>query len=364
MNVKQGAQSITSPTNFSSTAATPCRRTTADYLEFATTRSQRPYWNHRHHLHQPNCERHRLSRAGAFTSTNPDILFSTPDDPDDFVQSADLLAVAARGPAGILRPGQSGQLSVTVLSNDTIDRDSIPISVDQDKPGQTIDWAAKKADLQPQTFRPLLGTSCLQNLTGTLGTTTDSYNAALAQAATYLGGLGYTAAQVSDVSRLWSFLVAQANDAFPTPTLSSAVDAALPSPGALSLAIDRSFVSSIAGRFAQGIFGLGWTTLWQTSLSVDALGNVAIESAGALGFFPIQANGDYLDTDGEFGSLTKSAGIYTLTSTSGIQYVFLSERPFEFQAGPQRQPHYSRLQRPKRAGHVDLLQPFRSIRNG
>ena len=44
-----------------------------------------------------------------------------------------------------------------------------------------------------------------------IGSTTDSYNAALAQAATYLGGLGETTAQVSDVGRLWSFLVSQAN---------------------------------------------------------------------------------------------------------------------------------------------------------
>ena len=39
----------------------------------------------------------------------------------------------------------------------------------------------------------------LDNLMATVGTTTDSYNAALAQAATYLGGLGETTAQVSDV---------------------------------------------------------------------------------------------------------------------------------------------------------------------
>ena len=73
-----------------------------------------------------------------------------------------------------------------------------------------------------------------------VGTTTDSYNAALAQAATYLGGLGETTAQVSDVSRLWSFLVAQADAAFPTATLTSAIDASLPTPGSLSLAIDRT----------------------------------------------------------------------------------------------------------------------------
>ena len=63
-----------------------------------------------------------------------------------------------------------------------------------------------------------------------IGTTTDSYNAALAQAATYLGGLGETTAQVSDVALLWSFLVSQADAEFPTTTLTSAVDASLSRP--------------------------------------------------------------------------------------------------------------------------------------
>ena len=49
----------------------------------------------------------------------------------------------------------------------------------------------------------------------TVGTTTDSYNAALAQAATYLSGLGDTTAEVSDVGRLWSFLLSQANATLP-----------------------------------------------------------------------------------------------------------------------------------------------------
>ena len=73
--------------------------------------------------------------------------------------------------------------------------------------------------------------------------------------------------------------------------MASAVDAALPTPGSLSLAIDRTFMSSIAGRYTPGIFGLGWATSWQTSLSVDGSGNVTINSGGALDYFPIQTNG-------------------------------------------------------------------------
>ena len=43
-------------------------------------------------------------------STNTHVYFSTPDDPNNYMQDAQVLAVASSGPAGILRPGQSGEL--------------------------------------------------------------------------------------------------------------------------------------------------------------------------------------------------------------------------------------------------------------
>ena len=43
--------------------------------------------------------------------------------------------MAPSGPAGILRPGQSGQLTLTLLSNDTIDGDTIPVQVGQIEAG-------------------------------------------------------------------------------------------------------------------------------------------------------------------------------------------------------------------------------------
>ncbi len=166
------------------------------------------------------------------------------------MQSAQLLAVAGNGPAGILRPGQSGQLTLTMLDDDTTDGDQLPIAVSQIVPGETIDWAAQEAALQPTTMTAAAWNIVWTNLTAMVGTTTDSYNAALAQAATYLGCLGESTAQVSDLNRLWSFLVSQANATFPIAILSTTSDASLPTPGSLSLAIDRTYVASIAERDA------------------------------------------------------------------------------------------------------------------
>jgi RHS repeat-associated protein len=258
------------------------------------------------------------------SSTNSNLFFSLPDDPNYFVQSAGFLAVAPNGPAGILRAGQSGQLTVTLLDEDTIDGDLLPLQIDQIQAGQTIDWTSQKSSLRPSTVPSAAWDVIFGNLLTMVGGTTDSYNAALDQAATYLGGLGEGAAKISDVNTLYSFLLAQADATFPTPILSSAIDASLPTPGALSLAIDRTFHSSIAMRYTPGIFGLGWETSWQTSLSTDTFGNVTIDAGGALNSFALQANGSYLGTAGVYGTLTNAGGTYTYSNSAGTQFVFLA----------------------------------------
>ena len=259
----------------------------------------------------------------SIASTNGTISFSDPDDPNDFTQSLELLGIAPNGPAGILRPGQSGSLTVTLLDDDTIDGDSLPIEVGVIEAGQGIDWASQEAADKPNTFSTAAWNVVFSNAIAGLGDTSDSYSAALAQVATYLGSLGETPSQIGDVGRLWSFLIAQANATFPTATLTSAVDASLPTPGSLALAIDRTFVSSIAGRYQPGIFGLGWTTSWQASLNTDASGNVTIDAGGSLADFIQMPNGTYADTDGEYGTLTSSGGVFTFTASTGTQYVFL-----------------------------------------
>ena len=256
------------------------------------------------------------------SSTNSAVMFSTPDDPNDFTQVAEVLAVAPSGPAGILRPGQGGQITLTFLSTNPTSGDQIPVQVDPIANGQTIDWASMESALQPGTISTAAWNVIFDNLVAMVGTTNDSFNAALAQAATYLGSIGDSSTTVSDVGVLWSFLIAQANASFPSSMLAGTTDASLPAPGNVPLAITRTFVSSISGRYQEGIFGLGWVTSWQTSLSVAA-GNVTIDSGGAPSYFELQANGTFLGTDGQYGTLTQIGGIYTLTNSAGTQYAFL-----------------------------------------
>ncbi len=133
------------------------------------------------------------------SSTNPNVFFSTPDDPNDYVQAAEVLAVAPSGPAGILRPGQSGQLTLTLLSNDTVNDDAIPVQVEPDRSRARPSTGRRKRPRSSPAVSDRGLERHLDNLMAMVGTTTDSYNAALAQAATYLGDLGETTAQVSDV---------------------------------------------------------------------------------------------------------------------------------------------------------------------
>ena len=92
-------------------------------------------------------------------------------------------------------------------------------------------------------------------------------------------------------------------------------------PPIFRLRFDRTFGPSIASRNTPGMFGLGWTTSWQASLSVDSAGNVTIDSDGSSSLFVHQANGTYLATAGVTGSLTL-AGVYTYTNINGNESVF------------------------------------------
>ena len=82
------------------------------------------------------------------SSTNTNVLFSTPDDPNNFTPNAQVLAVAPNGSAGILRAGQSGSLTLTLLSNDTEDGDALPVEVDQIEAGRSMDWTSQQLALQ------------------------------------------------------------------------------------------------------------------------------------------------------------------------------------------------------------------------
>ena len=124
-------------------------------------------------------------------------------------------------------------------------------------------------------------------LVGTWG----GYVALLDEQATYLGQFGE---EITDVNSLWGFAVQQADNALSPlgPTLASATDDSVATPGTLSLSFSRVFATSIDGRDTMGPLGLGWSTSWQTMAEVASDGTVTITGAdGARRFSsPIPAN--------------------------------------------------------------------------
>ena len=102
------------------------------------------------------------------------------------------------------------------------------------------------------------------------------------------------------------------------------MDAALATPGIVSLSVDRTFFSTIADRNRTSIFGTGWSTTWDTSLTVDTAGNVGISSGGDFRYYVLQPSGSYSNTAGVYGVLTKSGGVYKFTDTNGTENVYLA----------------------------------------
>ncbi len=362
LQVKQGGQTATAPQTFQVTAAQ-----SSNGLLFITLSTPQLIRSNRTGIitvtYTNQTANDIVAPVLSIQSTNANVFFSVPSDPNNFVQTAQVLAVAESGPAGVLRPGQSGQFNLILLNNDTVSGAALPVSVLQDTPGQTIDWASRKTALQPATFSVAAWNVVWANLMTTVGTTTDSYNAVLAQAATYLGQLGDSTVKISDISRLWSFLVAQANNAFPTATLASAVDVSLPTPGTVSLSINRTFVSPIAGRYAQSIFGLGWTTSLQTVLTTDSLGNVTITTGGAVSYFSIQANRHlprHRRRKRRFDSLRRRLHVHRYL---GHAARLPAQRLLEFYRGHRRQPRHAALQRSEPTGPVGLFQPSQPVRD-
>ena len=147
LSVQQGAQSVTAPSTFQVVAANASSLNvvliTPQYIRSGRTGTLVITYTN-------STTNDLVAPLLDIASSNAEVFFSTPDDPNNFVASAQVLAVAPSGPAGILRPGQSGQITLTLLSNDTMDGDQIPVQVSQIESGQTIDWASlRQAALQP-----------------------------------------------------------------------------------------------------------------------------------------------------------------------------------------------------------------------
>ncbi len=242
-------------------------------------------------------------------------------------------ATADDSPVGIIRAGASGKQIVYFQPGpDGADFD-VNFQVGVIQPNEPIDWAGMKDSLRPSYISIAAWDAIYNNLLAIVGSTTDDYNTALSQAQFYLANLGDGGSSIltANTAQLWGFLLAQANVQFPLPVLSTVTDAAVSTPG-LPLSLSRDFLQPISGRNRFGLFGYGWGTVWDTSLSVDQAGNVTIDAGGAIRFFALQPDGTYNGGAAEYGTLARSGSIYTLTEKTGDTSVFLANGKLDYVA--------------------------------
>jgi RHS repeat-associated protein len=247
------------------------------------------------------------------------------------LQTMEILGINQDGPAGILPPFYHGTMTVDFSPTQFSAgfTSTFTLSVLQSA-STSIDWASQWSSLKPDGVPTEAWNAILPNFTALVGSTEGGFQTALDTAATQLSLLGIS---TSDISRLFGFLVQQASDLLPAPTLGAAVDGAAPAPG-MPLTFGRVFVQSIDGRYQPGPLGLGWQDTWDLQAITNSAGDVTILGRGESRFFSLHSNKTYQDQPGDYATLTLQDGAYQLRESDGTLYVFDTSGRLSYEEDP------------------------------
>jgi len=245
--------------------------------------------------------------------------------PAGYSNAVQLLASGAT--PGVLQPGESMRVPVYYSGwqlpwDNTFTPIEFSLSSIQADDATAVNWASRESSLQPAGIPGVAWHTLYSGIAAQLGSTAGGYVQLLDAQAAYLGRLGI---RITDVDQLWGFEVAQANNAWPVPTLGSTLDDSLPITGALSLSFSRSFDQSIIGRFRSGPLGLGWSIPWQLTLSVATDGTATVTSgSGARRIYQPDSRyaGRYFSQPGDPSVFTSSGSSYQLTAVNGTISAF------------------------------------------
>jgi YD repeat-containing protein len=196
-----------------------------------------------------------------------------------------------QGPAGILPPGASGQLSFqaipVVMGPHVWSYFNLQVVGD---PAQPLDWNTVKTDMQPLMAPNDAWDAIWANFLTTIGSTVGDYQAVLARNATYLSQAGEYSA---DANRLLQFEVSQAGD-----------------------------FGAIQQRYSLGAFGRGVPDFTHISVVTDTAGDVLIRYGSLSREFKRQRDGTWVGLPGDYAQLTFGAGVYSLRESDGTLWKF------------------------------------------
>src|SRR5439155_10320201 len=186
-----------------------------------------------------------------------------------------------------------------------------------------VDWDTYKAGARPDSVSIDAWDVIWANFVAAVGPTWGDYVAMLEENATYLGKLGLN---VTDISELFAFELAQADGLNPVSTLASATDAFARQPG-LNLVFGRVYPQWIRQRFRLGPLGRGWSHNWEYKLDKAADGTVTVQGpGGAQRVFQPDVRGGFFNLPGDYGKLIDlGGGRYRLRETDGQRMLFRSD---------------------------------------
>ncbi len=201
------------------------------------------------------------------------------------------------------------------------------VSIQELPSEDAVDWGSVVAGERPTTIAPDAWSAIISNVISSVGTTVGTLDAALQADAIYLAQVGDAVTQQQDLVK---FEVLKAEDLEPMPTLASVVDKPAADPG-LSLDFQRSFGSSLPGRYQLGLLGYGWASNWDISALADTVGDVFIrQGAVSTEFTPVGSSGKYTNTTGNGDVLTIAQGSYVLTAQDGTITAFLPDGQLDY----------------------------------
>lgn len=240
--------------------------------------------------------------------------------------SIDFLGIGASGPAGVLRPGERGEIRIPFLHTGPANVD-INLQVETlDSASALMDWSGIKTAFRPGHIGAEAWDAVFDNFLLEAGLTTGDYQAMLARSASYLSGIGVS---TGNVTRLLTYELAKADAVFTASSLASVVDASFPTPGA-DLTFVRLHQQSIHGRYATGPFGRGWTHNWDIQATTLDSGDVVLRFGGSRRFFAQQTDGSYRGGFGDHATLASIGGAYVLTETDSTVIAFRADGRFDY----------------------------------
>jgi RHS repeat-associated protein len=211
----------------------------------------------------------------------------------------EVLAYSPNGPAGVLYPGDSGQIKVYISAATLSVAQQCGLGISRARDADTIDWADMESTLQPPTVSTATFNQVFANFTAAVGSTELSLQTAMDADASYLSQFGeYT----GDLTKLLAFQMQQADD-----------------------------FGSLDNRFTAGAFGFGRTSFLDATATTDSTGNVTIQDQGLNLTFVKQTDGSYLDLSGSGDAVgVDGSGNVTLTDPFGNETGFLSSGKVSF----------------------------------